>query len=321
MTGANSIVAVIRTTGERTFEVSKGLLEQQLTSDAVVVVSEAPFEAALKRTYEVGVERNARWTLTLDADVLLRKGAIDQLRAAAEQKPANAFELQGRVHDKMLGTYRRAGPRVYRTEYLHHALRQIPEPGAEIRPERVTVARMKALGWPSLRIELVAGVHDYEQSFRDIYRKCFVHAAKHLELMPHFMLRCKTLAPIDPDFLVALRGIYDGLMHVGDVRIDNEAFPKDISDMLSELGLTEKSPLSANAIGSVDVRRLIREAGPAPVFEGAQPPPASWPFLRSQMRRRLRESGFVGFTLWAAGASMCRAGNSLKTRGGRYRVR
>src|SRR5690606_39569755 len=70
----NDLVVIVRTAGERTFELSHSLLLAQVPADRVLVVDERPFEKALRRTYELGIEHAARWTMTLDADVLLRPG-------------------------------------------------------------------------------------------------------------------------------------------------------------------------------------------------------------------------------------------------------
>ena len=75
----------IRSAGERTFEACRELVRKQVPANSVEVVDECPFEKALKRTYEIGILRGAKWTMTLDADVLLRKG---QLRSSLpKQRP------------------------------------------------------------------------------------------------------------------------------------------------------------------------------------------------------------------------------------------
>ena len=133
---ANAVVAIIRTVGERSFEACRDLLSRQVSSDAVEVVSEHPFENALVRTYEIGIERGARWTMTLDADVLLRDGAVAELIEEAETLPENYVEVAGRIHDKLTGDYRPAGHHIYRTCHLKEALSAIPPAGKEIRPDR-----------------------------------------------------------------------------------------------------------------------------------------------------------------------------------------
>ena len=50
-------VVVIRSAGERTFEVCRKLLLEQVPAEAVEVVCERPFERALIRSYEIGIER------------------------------------------------------------------------------------------------------------------------------------------------------------------------------------------------------------------------------------------------------------------------
>src|SRR5262249_84141 len=161
---------------------------------------------------EVAIQRGARWTMTLDADVLLREGAVEHLVAEAEAMPDNFLQIEGRIHDKLTGLYRHAGHRIYRTNYLERALQEIPPVGTEMRPEYATVQRMEELGFPSQQIGLIVGIHDYEQYFRDIYRKAFVHANKHACLLEELVTRWKRLALQDSDFRIALRALYDGLL-------------------------------------------------------------------------------------------------------------
>ena len=95
---ATNLVVIIRAAGERTLQVCRELLGMQIRGDAVEIVNETPFEAALRRTYEIGLQRSAKWTMTLDADVLLREGAVAELMAEAERLPRHFVQIEGLVY-------------------------------------------------------------------------------------------------------------------------------------------------------------------------------------------------------------------------------
>jgi hypothetical protein len=203
----HKLIVVIRTVGERTFEACKALVVKQVPEELVYVVSEQPFELTLRRCYQIGIDSEAEWMMTLDADVLLREGAIEAFLSEAERLPPHYLQLEGLMFDKLSGIYRNVGHRMYRTQYLKTALQYIPANRTEIRPEDATLKKMGAIGFPSLIIPTVFGVHDYEQYYGDIYRKAFVHANKHSDKLTLFIERWKAHSPHDRDYLIAIRGL------------------------------------------------------------------------------------------------------------------
>lgn len=247
-------IIVIRTAGERTFEACKTLVLQQISEDCLHIVNERPFEAALRRCYQIGIESNAEWMITLDADVLLRKGAIQGLLAEATAMPSNHFQIEGRVFDKLTNRIRWASHRCYRIQYLPEAVTCLPENREQIRPEFTTLERMKALGYPYLRSQRIYGIHDFEQSYTDIYRKAFVHAQKHQVWLFEMLEHWKSQAPADRDFLVALRGVADSITALQPPRIDQRDFQVGAVRMLQDLGLEEKPRLSALSIEIIEDR-------------------------------------------------------------------
>ena len=91
------VFAVIRSTGERTTQLTQQLLNEQLTENQVAIIHEKPFRRALERTYEIGIEKNYRWTLAVDADVLPALYAIQQLIEYAEQETDSLFQIKGQL--------------------------------------------------------------------------------------------------------------------------------------------------------------------------------------------------------------------------------
>lgn len=304
---------VVRTAGERTREACLELVRQQVGPESVQVVSERPFELALRKSYETGIDQDRKWTMTLDADVLLREGAVRRLVAEAEAMPADFVQVEGLVFDKISGSFREAGQRVYRTALLPLALEQIPAAGAEIRPEYATLLKLGALGHRSRRVAIVMGVHDHEQYFRDLYRKAFIHATKHDFLLTKMVRRCRKLMADDADFRVVLRGLGDGLLHTGPIHIDTASFPADLSGVLGEMGVLEKGGLDGDAITSATIEHWLESAGPAPHFsEWSRIGPRVPEGRGSQLVELWRQYGILGTFLQLSGAGLCRAGARFK---------
>ncbi|HBJ36515.1 MAG TPA: hypothetical protein DDZ51_17535 [Planctomycetaceae bacterium] len=242
-----NVFCVIRSAGERTAGACRKLVEASLPAGRVAVVELHPFETALQECYRLGIESGATWLLTVDADVLLQPERIPELIRAAEAMPNHYVQLEGRIFDKVFGVFRQAGHRVYRVKLLPLALKSIPKPGSELRPEFSTLQELGRLGHPSRRVATVAGVHDFEQWYRDLYRKSFIHARKHRQDIVALVDRATSLAADDADFRVILKGIWDGLIDARSVSIDTNLFTERYCQALSELGLAEKEPLALEA--------------------------------------------------------------------------
>jgi hypothetical protein len=207
----------------------------------VSLVSEVPFESALRSSYEEGIRAGKPWTITLDGDVLPGDGGIARLLDDALKMPSHFFELKGRIYDKVTGVYRPAGHHIYRTEFLPRALQQIPKPGSQLQPEYFTVLRMWQMGHPCREVGTVVGLHDFEQSYCDLYRKAIVHSRKMSFRIADLIGRCAEHLHDDPDFLVILKGLWDGLMTRETLVIDRRQFADRALEALRALGLQEKA--------------------------------------------------------------------------------
>ena len=313
MIGNKSLVVVIRTVGERTFEVCRALLLKQVPTDVVEIVNECPFEKAVQCTFEIGIRSGAKWTMTLDADVLLRDGVVKDFVAEAEGLPENYIQLEGLIHDKLTGIYRNGGPRMWRTQHLKDALQQIPASGTTIRPEYATLQRMEMLGFHSKQISLVMGIHDYEQFFQDIYRKAFVHANKHQIWLADMVSRWKQLGFGDKDYLVALRGLYDGLMALEMPKIDARSHSSIVCSVIAELGLQEKPQIAEGTTDFDFVDRVLDHAGSPPSVDRTQQLS-----VYKRAHDHYKRAGVIGMVPILVGASFCRLGEALKRIGNQF---
>jgi len=165
-----SLFVIIRSADERTTELCRQLVSEEVPNKNIQIIREAPFTKAVRKTFELGIERGLPWTLAIDADVLIRPEAIIDLLRFSEKADDNIFEFQGLVLDKLFSTYRPAGNHLYRTSLLHKAIDYIPCDGLSGRPETTTLRNMESQGHPWILSDIIFGIHDYEQYYRDIYK-------------------------------------------------------------------------------------------------------------------------------------------------------
>lgn len=231
-------IAVIRSVGERTEDVCRRLVEQQLPHSEVVVIRETPFERALRRCFEIGLESGRTWLVAVDADHALLPGAMQALFSEAGR--SDAFQIQGKFRCKFSLSERDGGPRLYRTALLSMAMKMLAPVGSELRPESSMLKRMDALGHRFAKVPVVTSLHDHEQWYVDIYRKGAMHGAKfprwRQKLWPEWKQRAKT----DVDYRVLISGFDSG---ISDRLTDASAYRSLAGRNLERMGIIEKQPL------------------------------------------------------------------------------
>ena len=271
--------AVVRTVGERTTDACVHLLRQVLPEGHVHVINEVPFSRAVRRCFEIGIEQGRKWTLVVDADVLVRAAFVAEALMFADRQQANTFVVQGLVHDKLFNLLRPAGNHLYRTKHLPLALSLIPEEGSTLRPEATTIDRMVERGFLFFQKDFVVGLHDYGQHYVDIAKKCFVQAHKHDRFVGHVWPQWQARAGQDPDFRAAIIGAEAGRQHRETVYIDNAFLEARIAADGSGAALGRKEPLAADAYDDDAVVQALRDALGAPDADHMQAimfPPQRW---------------------------------------------
>lgn len=246
-----SVTVIIRSVSERSEHLCRELiLSQGISNENIILVKEFPFSASLRKSYEIGKEQQRRWTFCVDADLLLRPFSIEKMVQIFEKQPKGMFEIQGYILDKFFGGPRIGGIHLYRTSLLEKGLKCIPIDESELRPESRTLIKMKELGFPYLVVPYVVGLHDFEQYYRDIFRKCFVQARKHQMFLDLFVSYWQTKAKEDKDFEVALKGLANGIEYIGDVGIDaNNAM---VNNLFYKLKIKEKEPLNQTNLDQIE---------------------------------------------------------------------
>lgn len=245
-----NVTVIIRTVGERTTDLCYELIKKQIAEDNIHIINETPFTEAMRKTFEVGLRENRKWTFVVDADVLIRPGVIEEIVEYAETVDENVFEIEGKIIDKFLFSMnpREAGNHLYRTAFMKQALNYIPDPYEAIRPETYVRNKMNDIGYAFIKTNILTGLHDFEQYYKDIYRKCFIQAKKHKDRVIKILPVWKGKSLYDDDFKVAIAGFDAGLNYSGKVSISsNELFLLKYNDVKKELNLKEK-----NLLGDID---------------------------------------------------------------------
>lgn len=249
-------VFVVRSVGERTEQACKAsLIAAGIPERSVRIVNEAPFSKALERAFEIGLNSGCRWTFCVDADMVFRGGAISTLLARAESLEPLDLGLNSLMLDKFTLSIRGAGPHLYRTQHLAAALGLLRHGNTSIRPETALKHAMQGEGHAWRLLPFVSGIHDFEQSFEDIFRKCYVHANKHLLHLPRLLPLWRELSAQDPDFIVAIEGAAFGIRERQSVQIDKRL--QHVSEAWRSLNLQEKGPLPEQALNPSMVDTLL----------------------------------------------------------------
>jgi hypothetical protein len=280
MASRPALAVVVRTVGERTTEACVERVRRQLPGVRLARVRASPFRRALQASYAQALRLGAAWTLILDADVILRAGAISRLLAVADAEPPSTFVVQGIVRDKLFGILRPAGNHLYRTEHLRRALDCLVDDGLSMRPESRTIDRVVAGGgYGYTQRDVLVGVHDFEQFFADVARKAFLHAFKHQRFLTRVWRRWRRAARSDMDFEVAMAAVQESFGHRALFTVDSRRLLSAVAARVESLALTEKPRLAAGSLDDEHVERLLKYGDSEPDVEVIQKvmfPPELW---------------------------------------------
>ena len=250
---ASDVVAIVRSAHERTEEFCVRIAKLQVPDDRVVVIHERPFTAALARAFEIGMDFDLGWTLCLDADVLLADGAVRHMLDAVQADPETGFGGTGYILDKFYGGRNRGGPHLYRTSLLRKALPLVPDAAESLRPETHVKMVMSAQGHDWGTIDSLLGVHDFEQFYRDIYRKMIVRARKSSQNLMRLLRRAMANSRIDKDFAVAAWGLHVGAGRSNPLILDAAGWTSEAETLLLASEMREKDGLlSVRSLTLVD---------------------------------------------------------------------
>jgi hypothetical protein len=242
------LTVVIRCAGERTETLCVNTVKVQAQGAEVLLVREAPFATALHRSMELAIERGRRWSLLMDADVLLASWAFESLVDELSGMGRPFYMLNGLVLDRMFLAPAHAGVHAYETRHLVRALDFMEAAREDQRPESRLSSEMARLGVPTVRSRLVLGLHDFEQYYRDLYRKAFVRSFKFRLALKRLCERVQTEHSDNPENQAMFRGLCDGMAAAQSqscASLDAGAYLAAGAVALQSLGLSEKTELRA----------------------------------------------------------------------------
>ena len=206
---SEDITVVIRSFNERSIAICFNSIISEIDKCNIFLIQETPFSKAVQKTFEIGISENRKWTLAIDADLILLPNAISIMLSRAEAHNGNPYVYQGHILDKFRCGIRQGGPHLYKTEHLNIALELIKQDETNLRPESAIYNLMKKRNYDVILDKKIFALHDFEQFYNDVYRKAYFHGIKHKgwkSLLPLWLEKCH----LDYDYKIASIGFLDG---------------------------------------------------------------------------------------------------------------
>lgn len=213
---------IIRGIGERT---ERECIRRCGLQGETYLVREYPFGASIRKSYELAMSFNQKWVPIIDADVLLHNDCLRKALQILNRKSNKIFCWDGTTNDKIMMKNRRAGVHIYNRDMLFVALQFIDN--KQIKPETYVRKRMLKLGCITYKDDFVFGIHDYEQYYRDLWRKAVCQTKKLVGMTGKRPAKWKRASKRDKDFLVIYEAYKWAMKHkpriIIDGRLDFEA--------------------------------------------------------------------------------------------------
>ncbi len=319
----NNLTVIIRSAGERTEQACYEFLARQVPEEQIFRVSEVPFSATLRESLKLGVEQGRKWTLCVDADVLVKERAVREIVEYAEMEQDEVVEVQGYCIDKFFFGHKAAGNHMYRTKYLRYAIENIPAEGTSLRPETDMLDALKEKGFDWKQYDITIGLHDFEQYFRDIFAKKYLQSFKHEHKLAQFVREYRRWAETDPDYRVALWGLAAGVVSGRHTYADYTKVPYEFYEYCAnrEEMLQEKSEMSAGFVNvdeiiqeykiriqSGDITPLMKNLYQKETLKEDQSEKKRW----QNASHIISERGMVKGSLWAMGSLLAKSGKWLQ---------
>jgi hypothetical protein len=226
----------------------------------IQLISEKPFSRALAKGFEQAINLGAKWTIIVDADVLISPMYLSSAAEVLRTSPESLFVLQGLVYDKFFGILRPAGNHIYRTSLLLDAMREIPQEGQSLRPESDTINAMVCKGFAFWQKPILVGIHDFGQYYRDIANKCFLQAFKHKDYIPDIMSIWGDKRAADADFAIAMAAVEEAGRYNGIVNVDADFLTQMNRNVLSRSGIAEKTSMKSDEFPMRLIHGILADA-------------------------------------------------------------
>ena len=229
---------IIRTTGERT---ERACIKAAEKEGHVHIIRAFPFGEAIRQTFKTALDIGQEWIPVIDADVIIKPGTIQQAILELRGKSRSTFCLDGKTNDKIMLQNRRAGVHIFRTALIPLAMNMIDD--HHIKPESTVRRGMIKIGYPTYSSKIIFGNHDYDQYYRDLWRKAVLQTYKLAKMIGARPAKWKRLGETDLDYKV----IYHA--HNYGKTLDRDTFRIDArkdygaTEGLKKLGIIEKGEM------------------------------------------------------------------------------
>lgn len=203
---SSDFYVIIRSANERSLPLCRKAVEAIGLDYEVINVN--PFWKAVIATFEIGIDKGRRFTIGLDADIVLYKNAVATFSRVLGKRPGYwkyDFALKDRFYPKPI-----FGVHIYDTTALPVALENSPKNIEKIpKPERQFCYELGGKGYKDVSIPDIVGEHGYNQYYKDIFSRFFHRASRNPE---HKAMLFKNIDNItdDPEFLMAYLGWQEG---------------------------------------------------------------------------------------------------------------
>lgn len=250
----DSLGIVLRTSGERTTDLIVSQVKRLFPDSKFAIVNEKPFFKAIIKTYETAIEQNTKFTLAIDADLILAENSPQIIfRAINNFDLSKDLRQHFLVYDKFIGE-RDAGSHLYNTQLLPEVHKHFLREGKEdiFRPESSNVREFAEANNYNTEaiIQEHLGYHAFRQYYKNIYQSMYNLAikkknrhskVKKVDLLQDLKIQAEEYKD-DPDFKIAALGFTAGIDQQ-EVILDVDRY-FDVKPLLEEHNLSEKSPIS-----------------------------------------------------------------------------
>lgn len=237
-----NLTVIVRSAGEKTTQQCINQIKKEVDFSNIFLIQEKPFSAAVKKTFKLGIEQGKKWTLAVDADLLLFDGTIRTMLQNAEVYGNDLYVYQGFIVDWFMMNVRQGGPHLYLTQNLAKTEDYYSEMNDSLRPESFFYAIMREKG---MRVKIdrkIYGLHDYYQNYKDIYRKAFFHGIKH-DSWGHLLSSWLEKSAIEIGYKIVIKGFVDGFATSNKSYPTLESMTERFNVLQKNLDLPEESEL------------------------------------------------------------------------------
>jgi len=235
---------IIRHRGERTLPLIRQILEQSRYFNVIEVSSNA-FHQTLEESLELALTLSDPWVIMLDGDVIPSPFLLKNLVKKTMKMDKKTFVVVPNVFDKSFLMTRKAGIHIYNQSYLNLMINKFDKIADEDRPETKLNLMMQECGYKMCSSNIVIGLHDFEQYYKDLWLKGYVFSKKSQYWVKKCIDDWRKKSEKDLDYLALLDGYTFGLTQKLPINLRRTSGNYLLAeDSLEKINLDEKPALS-----------------------------------------------------------------------------